>query len=116
MANQTSILVMVLLRELGSTALAGEGLSAVPVKQFALHNVHAEQALTAKVSKAGGISETEAVRSMHIHDLLRQQSMGFVVINTVVVAYTVESVTNPYTFHTNDGVPAPLCDIYSSRI
>lgn len=75
---------MVLRKESGNTAAAFGVLYGMAVNLFALQNGHAAQVGTATVSEAGATSETEAVRIMHNHDLLRQQGKDLFVIRTVV--------------------------------
>lgn len=70
---------------------------------------------TAGASAAGATSETAAVRTLHNHYLPQAYSTDLVVVPTVVIFDSVKDLAYPYTFHTNEEVPATLGDTFSSR-
>lgn len=86
MANQTSLLQMVLNKEFDNTATASGVLPGVPVKLLAMHIWHAAQAGTAPESEAGATFGTGAVKRIHNQGLPRKRGADHIVIRTVVIA------------------------------
>lgn len=88
----------------------------MPGELYGLQNGHAAQAGTVTLSEAGATFEIEAVRSLHRHNIPWEQGTDVVVIRTVGIADIGKRLACTYTLFSNDGVPAPLGDIFSSVV